>query len=62
MTALPRKSKKTKILMGWGKRTNGCANPVDEEHYPRTSTFVPINRLKTNVSVSVLLRCNGRLE
>ena len=36
------------------KRTNGCVNPIDKEHYRRASNFLLINRFKTNVSVTIL--------
>ena len=31
------------------KEEDGFANPVDEEYYRRTSNFLAVNRLKTNV-------------
>ena len=37
--------------MGLEKNTNGYANPVDEENYRRTSNFLLISRLTTNVPV-----------
>ena len=33
------------------KRTNGCVNPVHEKYCRRTSNFLLINRVKTNVPV-----------
>ena len=39
-------------IISWEKKkTNGCAKPIDEEHCRRPSIFLPINRLKTVVSV-----------
>ena len=35
--------------VGREKKTNGCANQVDEEHNRRASIFLPINRLKINI-------------
>ena len=32
------------------KKTNGCANQVDEEYNRRASIFLPINPLKMNMS------------
>ena len=37
--------------MGLEKRTNGCANAVNEEHCRRSRNLLLINRLKTKVSV-----------
>ena len=36
---------------GLQKRTDECANSVDEEYCRRTNNFLLINRLKTNVPV-----------
>ena len=36
--------------MGGEKKTNGCANHVDEEHNRRASIFLPVNPLEINTS------------
>ena len=38
---------------------NACVNPIDEEHYPRPSVFLLINRLKIDVSCSIISQRGG---